>query len=594
MPDIQRDARTGVMIDRERDLLTGDFAATLLRDFYTKPGETPQEAFARAAKAWSDGDNGLAQRIYDAASKGWFMFASPVLSNAPLPGEKIKGLPISCFLNHVDDTLESLIEHSTETRWLAVMGGGVGGHWSSVRSVSDKAPGPIPFIRTLDADMEAYKQGRVRRGSYAAYLDVSHPDIVEFLHLREPTGDTSRKCLGAGFHHGVNITDDFMAAVDAGADWPLIDPHDKSVRDSIKARDLWQAILEMRYKTGEPYLHFIDTANRALPQPLKDLGLRINGSNLCAEIELPTAPGRTAVCCLSSLNAATYDEWKDTTLVGDLIEMLDNVLSHFIETAPPQLAAAVYSAKQERSLGLGLMGFHSYLMDKGVPFESEAARQINLEMFGRIREQADAASLALGALKGEAPDMLGTGRRTSHNMAVAPNANSSILLNVTPATEAMPANAYVHRTRAGSWQVKNPALERLLAAKGKNTEAVWKDIVTSKGSVQHLDFLSDAEKAVFKTAIEMNQDWVVIHAADRAPLIDQGQSVNLFFPPGADRSYIHRVHRMAHRLGVKSLYYLRTQASNRAEDVSKKVVRQALADAEKPEATPEDCLACQG
>jgi ribonucleoside-diphosphate reductase alpha chain len=572
----QLDTRTGIVIDPARDEKLTPFAKTLMRDFYLRAGETPQLGHARAARAWCGGDLLLAQRLYDYASKGWFMWASPVLSNAPLPGEKIKGMPISCFLNFVDDTLESLIDvHTPETRWLAVLGGGVGGHWSQVRSVSKKAPGPIPFMHTMDADMEAYKQGAVRRGSYAAYLDISHPDIAEFINIRLPTGDTSRKCLGAGFHHGVNITDAFMEAVIGDKPWDLIDPHDGAVRDTVNARELWQEILEIRYRTGEPYLHFIDASNRALPESQKALGLRVNGSNLCSEITLPTNAERTAVCCLSSLNAETYDEWCDTNIVGDLIEMLDNVLDAFIKNAPKGLARAVHSAIQERSLGLGLMGFHAYLQKLMVPFESQEARSINREMFNRIQRKAVERSEYLGSVLGEPADMLGTGRRNAHLIALAPNANSSILLATSPSIEVAKANAYKHQTRAGTWPVKNRYLERLLEAKGKNTDEVWQDVVLSKGSVQHLDFLTENEKAVFKTAIEIDQMWVVTHAADRQEFICQAQSLNLFFPPRAQRSYINSVHIAAWEQGLKSLYYARTEAPNRVEDVSKTAVRTA-------------------
>jgi ribonucleoside-diphosphate reductase alpha chain len=587
------DPRTGLMIAPDRDEALTPFARKLLTDYYLRPGETIQQAFARAARAWgSDIDH--AQRLYDAVSKGWFMFASPVLSNAPLPSERIKALPISCFLNHVEDSINGLNNHTVETRWLAVLGGGVGGHWSDVRAVSDKAPGPIPFMHTMDADMEAYKQGTTRKGSYAAYLDVSHPDILEFINVRVPTGDTSRKCLGAGFHNAVNITDAFMQAVMADAPWDLVDPHDKTVRETVRARELWEQILEIRYRTGEPYLCFIDTANRALPASLKALGLSIRGSNLCSEIFLPTAPGRTAVCCLSSLNAELWDEWRDTNLVGDLIEMLDNVLQHFIDHASPALAAAVYSATRERSLGLGVMGWHAWLQRNMIAFESHEARKQNRAFFAEMQEKAQARSEALGADRGVAPDMGGTGRRNAHLIAIAPNANSSILLATSPSIEVAKANAYKHQTRAGTWPVKNRYLERLLVEKGRDTDDVWKDIILSRGSVQHLDFLTDHEKAVFKTAIEVDQMWVVRHAADRQPYICQGQSVNLFFPPRADRAYLNRVHLAAWKYGLKSLYYARTEVQNRAESVSTKVTRDALRDASVSGEDENSCKACEG
>lgn len=589
------DPRTGLMIEPSRDEVLTPFARKLLGDYYLRDGETVQEGFARASRAWGT-DLDHAQRLYDAVSKGWFMFASPVLSNAPLPGEKIKALPISCFLNHVDDSIDGLNNHTVETRWLAVLGGGVGGHWSDVRSVSDKAPGPIPFMHTMDADMEAYKQGTTRKGSYAAYLDVSHPDILEFVTIRVPTGDASRKCLGAGFHNAVNITDAFMEAVIADRMWDLIDPHDKSVRETVRARELWEQILEVRYRTGEPYLCFIDTANRALPKPLADKGLKIRGSNLCSEIFLPTAPGRTAVCCLSSVNMELWDEWAETTLIGDLTEMLDNVLQHFIDTAPPALLAAVHSAMHERSLGLGVMGFHAYLQRQMVPVESDRAREINRAFFSELQQRALGRSRRLAREKGEAPDMAGTGLRTSHLIAIAPNANSSILLATSPSIEVAKANAYKHQTRAGTWPVKNRYLEAVLEAHGRNDDETWKDIILARGSVQHLDFLTDHEREVFKTAIEVDQMWVVQHAADRQPFICQGQSVNLFFPPRVDRAYLNRVHLAAWKKGLKSLYYLRTEVLNKAEQVSTKVTRDALRDAEMapPKPGEDGCVACEG
>jgi ribonucleoside-diphosphate reductase alpha chain len=537
------------------------------------------------------------------------MFASPVLSNARLPGEKGRGLPISCYLSYVPDSLEGLMYHSTETRWLAIMGGGVGGHWPHVRAVSDKAPGPIPFIHTVDADMEAYKQGKVRRGSYASYMSIDHPDIVEFLNLRLPTGDASRKCHSPGFHHAVNITDDFMNAVLDDLPWNLVDPHSKEIRETLSARGLWQQILEIRYRTGEPYLFFIDTANRALPDAQKALGLKINGSNLCCEIVQPTNDQRTAVCCLSSLNAEKYDEWKDTSLVEDLVTMLDNVLDEFIANAPDTISKASFSAMRERSIGLGLMGFHNYLQSKMVPFESEAARQINKEMFSNIKSQAVQASRRLAVERGEAPDMAGTGMRNAHLLALAPNANSAILLGTSPSIEPNNANAYNHQTRAGSWLVINKYLKRLLAMKGKDTDQVWTNIITSKGSVQHLDFLSAHEKSVFKTAIELDQMWVVQHAADRQQYICQAQSVNLFFPPNADKSYLNKVHIAAWRKGLKSLYYMRTMSPYIVQSVSNKLTRIALKDGVHVEAVQPtivqnidarseeqstECVACHG
>ncbi|KFJ44900.1 ribonucleoside-diphosphate reductase, alpha subunit [Francisella tularensis] len=490
------------------------------------------------------------------------------------------------------DSLEGLIEHSSELRWLSVKGGGVGGHWSSVRAVSDKAPGPIPFMHTVDADMVAYRQGKTRKGSYAAYMDISHPDIIEFLGIRVPTGDVNRKCLN--LHHAVNLTDDFMQAVANDQDWKLIDPDDKTVRDVIKARKIWETILETRYRTGEPYLNFIDTANRALPKSQKDLGLTIKGSNLCNEIHLVTDEKRTAVCCLSSVNLERYDEWKDTSLIKDLIRFLDNVLQFFIDHAGDEISKARYSASRERSLGLGAMGFHSYLQLHRVPFESQRAKEINEEIFKRIKEQALEETLILGAEKGEAPDMAGTGRRNAHLLAIAPNANSSLILNTSPSIEPWKANAFTSRTRVGSHLNKNKYLEQELEKIGKNTEEVWSDIITNGGSVQQLDFLSKELKEVFKTAIEMDQDWLVYLGGERQKYLCQGQSLNVFFPAGASRGYLHKVHFNAWKYGCKGLYYLRTETSNRAENISKKVEKKRLVEFSEIKQSENECIACEG
>ena len=566
-----------VKIDKSRDALLQDYAVGMLKDFYLNEYESsPQEGYRRAATAWSAGDDLLAQRLYEYVSKKWFMFASPVLSNAPNGHGKGKGMPISCFLTYVPDTLEGLIDHTSELRWLSVYGGGVGGHWSDVRTVSDVAPGPIPFLHTVDADMIAYRQGRTRKGSYAAYMDVSHPDIVEFLNMRIPTGDVQRKALN--LHNALNITNEFMQAVIDNTDFDLRDPKDGAVKESINARKLWERILEVRFRTGEPYLNFIDTANEHLPQPLKDLGLRINGSNLCNEIHLPTSADRTAVCCLSSLNLEYYDEWKDTTIVGDLIRMLDNVLQYFIDNAPDTVARAKYSALRERSIGLGAMGFHSLLQKHGVAWESDKAREINDVVFSKINSDAVRETQRLAEERGEYPDGVGSGRRNSHLLAIAPNASSGVILSTSPSIEPAKAVAYTHRTRAGSFLVKNPYFEELLNEKGENNESVWTSIITNKGSVQHLPFLTEGEKAIYKTAQELDQNWVVQHAADRQPYICQGQSVNLFFPAGAEKSYVNKVHIKAWKEGLKGLYYLRTEAKSRAENVSEKVERVALQD----------------
>jgi ribonucleoside-diphosphate reductase alpha chain len=572
-------------------------AIDLLKGYYLRGTEKdPQEAYARASVAYCGGDLELAQRLYDGVSNNWFMFSSPVLSNAPTLGDEPRGLPISCFLSYVPDTLGGLISHQSELAWLSVKGGGVGGHWSDVRAVSDKAPSPIPFIKVADSAMTAYKQGQTRKGSYAAYLDVSHPDIIEFLNIRVPTGgDSNRKCFN--LNNAVNITDDFMDSVVAGGSWDLVDPHDDSVRDSVDARNLWERILEVRYRTGEPYLNFIDEANRHLPKALKDKGLKIRGSNLCNEIHLPTDENRTAVCCLSSLNLETYDEWKGTTMVADLITMLDNVLTNFIDNAPRELANATHSAYQERSLGLGAMGFHSYLQSKNIPWESAMAVGQNRMMFENIKSQALVATEDLAKTRGEYPDGKGTGRRNSHLMAVAPNANSGMILGTSASIEPIKSNAYTHKTRVGSHFIKNKHLEavleehRLLLGKDKDwLNREWRNIGHHEGSVQQLDYLSDWEKDVFKTAFELDQSWVVEQASQRQEFICQGQSVNLFFPSGSDKSYVNKVHIQAWRGKLKGLYYLRTSASSNAENVGKQVERVALKDFVEDS----ECLACSG
>ena len=584
----------GINIDTKRDELLSEQAKKLVEDYYCKDKETsPQEAYARAAVAYSYGDMDLAQRIYDYVSKGWFMYASPVLSNAPLPDEKAKALPISCFLTYVPDSLEGLIDHSSELRWLSVKGGGVGGHWSDVRAVSDKAPGPMPFLHTVDADMTAYRQGKTRKGSYAAYMNVDHPDIIEFLNMRVPTGDVNRKNLN--LHNAINITDAFMRAVERGETWDLIDPNDQTVRETMPARKLWEQILEVRYRTGEPYLNFIDTANRALPQSQKDLGLKIHGSNLCNEIHLATSEDRTAVCCLSSVNVEKFEEWRGTTMIRDLIRFLDNVLQFFIDNAGDEIGRARYSAQRERSLGLGAMGWHAFLHKKRIPFESEQAQVWNNVVFQYIQKEAKEESLTLGKQRGEAPDMEGTGRRNAHLLAIAPNANSSIICGTSPSIEPLKANAYTHRTRAGSHLVKNKYLEEVLEEKGKNTDKVWTDIITNGGSVQHLSFLNENEKNVFKTAIEIDQMRIVDQAGTRQRFLCQGQSVNLFFSAGAERKYLHKVHFNAWQRGVKGLYYLRTETTQKAENVAQKVERNALRDYQTQELqSQEECVACQG
>ena len=574
-----------IEIDLSRDALLDDYGINMLKGFYLKPWETsPQHGYARAAAAWSVykgvRDFALSQRLYDYVSKGWFMFASPVLSNAPQPGFKNSGMPISCFLGYVPDTVSGLIEHTTELRWLSVMGGGVGGHWSDVRTISDVAPGPIPFIHTVDADMTAYRQGKTRKGSYAAYMNIDHPDILEFISIRVPTGDENRKAFN--IHNAVNITDKFMAAVKAGEKYELMDPKKGSTGTFLDARVVYQQLLETRFRTGEPYLNFINTANKALPPSQKKLGLKIHGSNLCNEIHLATSEDRTAVCCLSSPNVEFYPDWKDTTMLYDLTIMLDNVLEYFIENAPKELWRAVNSAKKERALGLGLMGWDYLLQKKGLHWGSEEASALNIEIAMQYQLQTGLASQDMAVQRGEPEDMIGTSLRNSHRIALAPNASSSIILRTSPSAERSKANVYVQRTRAGSGLVKNPHLKKMLAEKyNMDNEAVWNQILKAQGSVLGLPFMDDYDKKIFLTADEEDQANVILHAAERQPFICQGQSVNLHYKPGVDRKLVLKHHIMAYEKGLKGLYYLRTASKQRPEDISQQVQENKLEDMEK-------------
>ena len=579
------------------------FAEELLKKHYCREGETIEQAFIRACNCFGTNQE-HSNRLQDYLKKEWFMFSSPILSNA-INGvfddtkfiymEQPKGLPISCFLGYVDDSIAGLCEHTTETRWLSVKGGGVGGHWSDVRSISDITPGALGFLHTIDADMVAYRQGKTRRGSYGAYLNIDHPEIIEFIKMRVPTGDLNRKNLN--LHHGVNITDDFLEAVDKDLDWCLVDPHTCQVTDKVKARDLWEEILTTRYRTGEPYINYIDEANDKLHPALKAKGLRINGSNLCNEIHLPTDNDRTAVCCLSSVNLVTYDEWKhDPYFISDLIEMLDNVLTYFISFAPKELNKAIRSASGERSLGLGAMGFTDYLQSLQVPYESAMAISINKGMFKNIKDNALKATKALAITRGEAKDAIGYGVRNTHLLAIAPNANSSIILGVSPSIEPRASNCYTHKTRVGSYLVKNIHLEKVLDTLGLNNEDTWSSIMNNHGSIQHLD-IDDEIKKVFKTSFELNQEWVVEHARARQEYICQGQSVNLFFEAGADKEYVNRVHRRAfttNGIGVplKGLYYLRTESSRKTEKVNIKIERDKLQDG--VQGSIDTCISCEG
>ena len=584
------------MIIEDRDNLLTDFGKTTLKDRYLLPEEnSPQEAFLRAAKAYSDNDE-MAQRIYDYSSKLWFMYSTPILSN----GGTERGMPISCFLNYVGDSREGLTDHYTENAWLTSIGGGIGGYWGDIRSDGVKtsggsqSSGTVPFLKVVDSEIMAFSQGKTRRGSYAAYMNVSHPEILEFLDIRKPSGgDIHRKCLN--LHHGINITNDFMELIEKCIQeptyddtWNLIDPHTKETVRKVSARDLWLKILENRVATGEPYICFIDHINDALPETQKKLGLSVRHSNLCTEITLPTNEDRTAVCCLSSVNLEKYDEWKnDKLFISDLVRFLDNVLQSFIENAPDSVFRAKFSATQERSIGLGAMGFHAYLQKNNIVFESVMAKAKNKIMFKHIKDEAVKESQRLAVKRGEAPDMEGTGMRNAHLLAIAPNASSSIICGTTsPSVEPFRANAYVQKTMSGSFLVKNKFLEKLLETKGINNEKTWTSILGNRGSVLHIKDLSSWEKDVFKTAIEINQSWIIEHAADRQEFICQGQSLNVFVPADVNIKELHDTHMLAWKKKLKTLYYCRSEAIKRAELVSKKVERTII-----PEA---DCLACEG
>jgi len=613
---------SGITLDLSRDTKLSPLALTLLKDFYLQSHEaSPQEAFGRAAVAFCGGDLELAQRIYDYASKGWLSFSSPILSNAPRgqwrtpshaacntfwSGEKTKAMPISCFLSFVPDNIGGQMDAAKELAALSITGGGVGQHFR-MRGVTEKASGAIPYLKTSDANIMYYKQGKTRKGSVAAYLDIDHPDIVEFIGVRIPTGgDINRKCLNV--HNAVNITDHFMNSVEWDAEWPLFCPATGNITDTLKARDLWQMILETRFRTGEPYINYIDEVNRNLPQALRDRGLAVHGSNLCNEIHLPTNEQLTAVCCLSSVNLEFFDDWSQTTMVRDAITFLDNVISYFINNAPAGLEKAVAAARGSRDLGLGAMGFHSYLQRNHLPFESgglDSAVQVNSKMFKHIKTQAVLESELLAITRGEPRFLEGTGRRNGHLLAIAPNANSSIITGTSPSIEPWSANSFVHRTRAGSHIVRNPYLKELLEVEAKWhsadqewIERQWDDILANEGSVQHLSWMAAEAKAVFKTARELDQAWVVEHARIRQKHICQGQSVNLFFNAGTTKQEVNRVHLKAFsRTGsgapLKGLYYLRTNKASKTEQVSQAVVRDALKDYESQAVDDQECLACQ-
>jgi ribonucleoside-diphosphate reductase alpha chain len=593
----------GITIDPNRDKLFDELGTTRLRESYMMDQEiSPQERFAYVSKTFSSNPE-HAQRLYDYSSKHWLSYSTPILSY----GRSKRGLPISCYLNFINDTAEGLVDNLSETNWLSMMGGGVGIGFG-IRSADDKSTGVMPHLKMYDASSLAYRQGRTRRGSYAAYLDISHPDILLFLEMRKPTGDQNQRCLN--LHHGINITDDFMNIIeksmiesDYNDSWELKDPHTKEVRETVSARELWQRILEMRMQTGEPYIHYIDESNRKLPQWLKNKELKINQSNLCSEVILPTNKDRTAVCCLSSLNLEYYDEWsKEPMFLKDVLEMLDNVLQKFIDDAPDSISRARFSAIQERSVGVGALGFHAYLQKKGLPWESALSKSTNIRMFKHIRTGLDEANKQLGSERGEAPDAVGTGLRCSHVMAIAPNASSSILMgNTSPSIEPWRANAYRQDTLSGSYLNKNKYLDMLIKKKCQEDSSVdydkvWSTIIANDGSVQTVKCLDDYEKEIYKTAMEIDQRWVIEHAADRQEFIDQAQSLNVFFRPDANISYLHAVHFLAWKKQLKTMYYCRSEKISKADKVSKRIERDIIKELDMTSiAAGEDtCLACEG
>ena len=589
-----------IEIDFRRDRYLSEFSIKTLQDRYLVNGEgSPQQAFARAAGAFAD-DDAHAQRLYDYASKLWFMFSTPILSN----GGTKRGLPISCFLNYVDDSRRGITDHYTENAFLSSVGGGVGGYWGDIRSVGSKtsngseSTGVIPFMKVVDAEMLAFSQGVTRRGSYAAYLPMNHPEIEEFLDVRKPTGgDINRK--STNLHHGVVIPDNFMELIEGATktegfddSWDLVDPNSGHVTKTVSAKTLWVKLIQNRVETGEPYIMFGDTVQEALPECQKDLGLQVHQSNLCSEITLATNEDRTAVCCLSSVNLEEYDSWSsDPQFIPDLVRMLDNVLAYFIAHAPNELEKARFSAERERSIGLGAMGFHAYLQRHNIPFESAMAKGRNMSMFWHIKSGAETASRNLALERGEAPDAQGTGMRNCHLLAIAPNASSSIICgNTSPSIEPYRANAYTQKTKSGTSLQKNEYLEDLLRELGMDTDEVWKSIVTNGGSVAHLEFLDDWTKDVFKTAVEIDQRWVIDMASDRQKHICQSQSLNVFFPADVSKQELHAVHMMAWKKKVKTLYYLRSEAYKRAEKVSDEALRQRIFDS----MDENECLACEG
>lgn len=589
-----------IKIDYSRDELINDVSFKRLRESYMRDEEkSPQERFAYVSEAFGS-NPAHAQRLYDYASKHWLSFSTPILSF----GRSKKGLPISCFEVYMQDTAEGLVNTLSEVNWLSMLGGGVGIH-VDIRSADDKSVGVMPHLKIYDAACLAYRQGRTRRGSYAAFLDIDHPDIVQFLEMRKPTGDQNLRTLN--LHHGVNVSDKFMRIIeksmtDANADdsWELRDPNSNRVVEVVSARDLWQRLLEMRMQTGEPYIVFIDAANRALPHWLSDKGLQIHGSNLCTEIFLPTNEKRTAVCCLSSLNLEHFDAWKnDEQFIPDVMEMLDNVLQYFIDNAPDSVERARYSAIRERSIGIGALGFHAYLQSKLIPLESVIAKSVNYCIFSHIKEQCARGDEILCEKRGPCPDSKDAGvfRRFSHWNAIAPNASSSLIMRATsPSIEPIRANLYRQDTLSGAHIIRNRLLVPVLQQYGLDTEEVWSSITANDGSVQHLTALPQEIRDVFKTAQEIDQRWLIDLAADRQEFIDQGQSLNLFFPADVSIAYLHACHFLAWKSGLKSLYYCRSDKLRKADKLGEKIERKRIEDQINMREVLDNstCLACEG
>ena len=605
----QNDKGIIIKIDRSRDVNLTDFGKATLKDRYLGINESYQDLFARVASTYAD-DNLHAQRIYNYISNLWFMPATPVLSN----GGTKRCLPISCFLNEASDSLGGILDLWSENVWLAAKGGGIGSYWGNLRSIGEKigkvgkTSGIIPFIKVMDSLTMAISQGSLRRGSAACYLPIDHPEIEEFIEMRRPTGgDPNRKALN--LHHGVLVSDAFMRAVETDEQWALKSPADGTVQQTISARNLWIRLLTARIETGEPYIIYIDTVNRQIPQHHKLANLTVKTSNLCSEITLPTGidkdgRDRTAVCCLSSLNIEKYEEWKDDpNMINDVMRFLDNVLSDFINKAPEQFKDAKYSAERERSVGLGVMGFHSYLQKNKIPLESVMAKAWNKKIFKNIHEKVNQASKDLAKERGACPDAAEYGfeERFSNKTAIAPTASISIICGgASPGVEPIAANSYTHKTLSGSFNVRNRYLEEILESHGKNDDETWSTITTNQGSVSHLEFLTDLEKDVFKTAFELNQNWIIELSGDRTPFISQAQSVNLFLPADVHKKELHKIHFDAWKKGLKSLYYCRSKSIQRAENINdakstdiKANVYKSNNQQQGDQPEYEECLSCQ-